>query len=104
MGEVPHCPDCNRADIVDVRNGSYTYWCHSCDHVIRPDDVTDGPWVDMVADRMFVDAETTTMNATDVTFSEACCCDYCLRVRDRVVDVEQMRRDVQQNIVDKFAE
>lgn len=81
MSEVPHCPECARADTVTVRQGpGYEYYCRNCARVIEPDDVTDAAWIDMVSDTMFRDADAASERATH-NYSPECECDWCERGR-----------------------
>jgi transcription initiation factor TFIIIB Brf1 subunit/transcription initiation factor TFIIB len=87
MSEVPHCPECERADTVTVRDGSqYEYYCRNCNLVIEPDDVTDAAWIDMVSDSMFTDAEAVSASATH-DYSSECECDWCERGRPGIDDI-----------------
>lgn len=80
MSEVPHCPDCNRADRVGARRGTYEYYCDNCDLVFDPDDVVDAAWIDMVANRMF-DHPAEALDRAAHEYSDDCECQWCDRGR-----------------------
>ena len=81
MSEVPHCPECARADTVDVRKGpEYEYYCRRCARVIKPDDVTDAAWVDMVSEMMFNDPQGV-KERSEHNYSTNCECSWCERGR-----------------------
>lgn len=87
MTEVPHCPNCYRADTVVVRRGpGYEYYCRNCNTIIKPDDITDAPFIDMVKDRMFNNPERVKKNA-EYTFSDECECQYCERGRPGLEEI-----------------
>jgi hypothetical protein len=87
MSEVPHCPDCKRADKVKVRSGrGYSYYCNNCDIVIMPDEIVDGPFIDMVKERMFNHPEKV-KNKAEFDFSDKCTCEWCEDGRPGIDDI-----------------
>jgi len=90
MSEVPHCPECGRADTVDTRSGpGWEYYCHipGCQTLFEPDDVVDAAWIDMVAERMFDDPEAAHNRATHDEYSADCECGWCDRGRPGVESI-----------------
>lgn len=89
MSEVPHCPSCNRADTVSVRAGpGYEYYCSTCNRIIKPDEITDGPFIDMVSERMFREYEQRKNNAV-FEFNDNCECEYCERGCPGLEEIKQ---------------
>lgn len=89
MSEVPHCPDCKRADTVQVRKApGYEYYCDNCQRVIYPDDIVDGPYIDMVSERMFRNAEEIKKNA-EFEFNDKCSCEYCEKGRPGLDEIRE---------------
>lgn len=82
MSEVPHCPDCGRADTVTPRRGpGYEYYCDNCDRVIQTSEITDAAFIDMVSRSMFRDPDQIEEQAEKDFFSDKCECEWCERGR-----------------------
>lgn len=95
MSEVPHCPECKRADKVKVKNGSgYEYYCRNCERTIKTDDIVDGPFIDMVSDSMFKNPKKVKQNS-EFDFNEQCTCGYCERGRPGLEEIkESLKEDI----------
>lgn len=107
LTDVPHCPECHRADRVEARPGpSHEFYCDqpTCQTVFYPDDVVDGPWVDLSSDFMFDDPEETTLQAGKIIFADDCTCTYCTRLEEGDITTDEMMVLVHQNAVEKFCE
>jgi hypothetical protein len=105
MTEVPHCPECHRRDYVKPRSGyNIHYRCDnpSCENIFYPDDVVDGPWVDMVHDSIFNDPVATTLEAGRIAFADDCTCDYCSRMDAEMFN--EMAELTEKNMLEKFCE
>lgn len=105
MTDVPHCPECHRADHVEPTVG-VDYQCRypECSTLFTPDDVVDGPWVDLAADSVFDDVEETTLNAGKIIFADDCTCTYCTRLEEGDITTDEMMVLVHRNAVEKFCE
>jgi hypothetical protein len=89
MSEVPHCPECGRADTVSSRRGpGWEYYCDipGCQTLFEADDVTDAAWIDMVSEMMFSDSEAVIEQA-EHEYADDCACDWCERGRPGMDDI-----------------
>lgn len=81
MSEVPHCPDCRRADKVKTTAmPRYTYYCRNCDRTIEPNEIEDVAFIDMVSKSMFRDYDDVAEQARPF-YSDGCECQWCERGR-----------------------
>lgn len=88
MSNVPHCPECRRADRVEWRKGpKYEYYCRSCNHVFEPDDVLDAAWIDIMSDKMFTNPDDIAERA-EHGYSDKCECDWCEDGRPGMAELE----------------
>lgn len=81
MSEVPHCPECRRADTVEVRKGPrYEYYCSNCNRVIEADDIEDKVFFERVKRSMFKNPRKVEDQVVH-EYSEKCQCEWCERGR-----------------------
>lgn len=82
--EVPHCPDCGRADAVTIQESpDYSYGCTNpfCGRAeILLEDIVDWPFMDMCSS-MFDDERIEKAANNPMEFSDECECDWCQRGR-----------------------
>lgn len=82
MTQVPHCPDCGRADTVDphqTRSGDYAWVCNkpACGRdVITQSDVRDIPF--MAGSQLYDESDIKSVSEQD--YSNECTCNWCVVV------------------------